>query len=82
MMQWKALNEMDLLTLNVLELPLHQQVLIKRTLENTKQVDLGKRLGLTQEQVSAIERGKCRIPVECLAEIIRYLYKDGGSNEK
>ncbi|MGM1535156.1 hypothetical protein ACS2E9_27850 [Bacillus cereus group sp. BceL215] len=67
----------NLLTMQVLELPLHEQLLVKRTLENIRQVDLGERLGLAQEQVSAVERGKIVIPKECRAELIRYLYQEG-----
>lgn len=70
-------NMVNLLTMQVLELPLHEQLLIKRTMERTLQKDLGGRLGLTQEQVSAVEYGKIKIPNECRAELIRYLYQEG-----
>jgi len=76
---------MDLLKTELLELPLHEQMLVKRTLEGKlSQVELGEKLGgLTQLQVSAIERGKITIPKECRANVIRYLYQEeGNDNEK
>ncbi|PFN60075.1 hypothetical protein COK09_27670 [Bacillus cereus] len=67
----------NLLTMQVLELPLHEQLLIKRTMERTLQKDIGERLGIAQNQVSDIEHGKITIPKECRAELIRYLYQEG-----
>lgn len=76
----KGLNDMDLLKTELLELPLHEQMLVKRTLEGKlSQAELGEKLGgLTQIQVSAVERGKIAIPKECRANVIRYLYQEEG----
>lgn len=68
----------NLLTMQVLELPLHEQLLIKRTMERTLQRELGERLGITQNQVSDVEHGKIDIPKECRPELIRYLYQEEG----
>lgn len=68
---------MNLLDLNVLELPLHQQLAIKRVLTGDTQQEVANKLGIVQETVSSIERGKVKIPRKCYSDVIRYLYQEG-----
>ena len=67
---------MNLLKTELLELPLHEQLLVKRTIEGKlSQAEIGKRLGgLTQTQVSAYERGKFELSKEKRVALLRYLY--------
>lgn len=68
---------MNLLDLNVLELPLHQQLAIKRVLTGDTQQEVANKLGIVQETVSSIERGKVKIPRKYYSDVIRYLYQEG-----
>lgn len=67
---------MNLLDLNVLELPLHQQLAIKRLLTGDSQQVVADKLGIAQEQVSSYERQKIKIPAKCYSDLIRYLYSE------
>ncbi|MEY2305823.1 hypothetical protein [Bacillus tropicus] len=69
---------MNLLDLNVLELPLHQQLAIKRLLTGDSQQMVADKLGIVQETVSSIEREKIKIPSKCYSDLIRYLYSGEG----
>ncbi|MCM3200922.1 sigma factor-like helix-turn-helix DNA-binding protein [Bacillus cereus] len=70
---------MNLLEFNALELPLNKQLFLKRYITGESQKKVAERLGITQEKVSDIERGKVAIPRKCHADLIRYLYQ--GMNE-
>ncbi len=68
---------MNLLDLNVLELPLHQQLAIKRILTGDTQVFVAEKLGVSQNAISSFESGKVKFPSTYYANLIRYLYQEG-----
>ncbi|PFW31156.1 hypothetical protein COL11_27365 [Bacillus anthracis] len=70
---------MNLLDLNVLDLTMGQQLFIARYLRGEMQSEVAEKLGISQIQVSAIERGHAKVPKRCHANALRYLY-GGDSN--
>ncbi|PHA61731.1 helix-turn-helix domain-containing protein [Bacillus wiedmannii] len=72
---------MNLLDVNVLELPLHQQLAIKRVLTGDTQQEVADKTGISQEKVSSIEKGKSKIPRGSYFDVMRYLYTSEGDND-
>lgn len=68
---------MNLLDVNLLSLPLNQQIFIARYLREDSQQVVADKLGISQEYFSHLERGKSEISSKYHAEILRYLYKEG-----
>lgn len=66
---------MNLLEFSPLELPLNKQLFLKRYVTGESQTQVAERLGITQKDLSLIEREKMSIPHRCHAEVIRYLYQ-------
>ncbi len=73
--------KMNLLEFNALELPLNKQLFLKRYITGESQKKVAEKLGITQEKVSDIERGKVSIPRKCHADLIRYLYQGVSEDE-
>ena len=72
---------MNLLEFSPLELPFNKQLFLKRYITGESQTQVAERLGITQEKVSDIERGKTSIPRKCHADLIRYLYQGVSEDE-